>query len=276
MNEILYEMPFSTMHPSGYAQQTAITGVEKIDTANSNLDGSGTVVPVLTGGRSTIIKSIRIKSTVDTTQGMIRLFLKKPASTPVITLLREIPVPTTTKSAVQPAFEAILQGNFFVGENIALMFSTQKSEEFNIVVEAIDREYPAEIPNDCCDTTNYFSTTGLGVISTANANLDGTGAIVDIYTCQHNGTNINNVVVKAMGSTAEGMVRLYIKKTGTGAYFLFTEIYIPSTTQTNIVPSFEKTIPLNLCLQEGFTIAASTEIANSFSISIEGETWLYP
>ena len=57
-------------------QYTANTGKVLISTANSNLDGTGTLGTVLTAASNgTLIKAITVKAQVNTTEGMVRLFL---------------------------------------------------------------------------------------------------------------------------------------------------------------------------------------------------------
>lgn len=84
-------------------QYTANTGCVTISTANSNLDGTGTLGTVLTGASNgTLIKSIIVKAQTNTTQGMIRLFVNGGGATE---LIAEIEVPAVTKSSTDPSYE---------------------------------------------------------------------------------------------------------------------------------------------------------------------------
>ena len=59
-------------------QYTPNTGLATINTANSNVDGSGTLGTVLTADankKGTFIKSVTVKASTDTAQGMVRLFI---------------------------------------------------------------------------------------------------------------------------------------------------------------------------------------------------------
>ena len=58
-------------------QYVANTGMQTISTANSNLDGTGTLSSaILTGSANgTLIKTVTVKAQVTTTQGMVRLYI---------------------------------------------------------------------------------------------------------------------------------------------------------------------------------------------------------
>lgn len=76
-------------------QYTANTGIVTISTANSALDGTGTLGLVLTAsGYGTLIKTITVKSRqTTTTQGMVRIFLFDGANYRII---QEIEIPANT------------------------------------------------------------------------------------------------------------------------------------------------------------------------------------
>ncbi|MFZ1331203.1 MAG: hypothetical protein WAR83_03395, partial [Flavobacteriales bacterium] len=58
-------------------EQVAVTSMNDIDTANSNLDGTGTLGTIVTGTlNGTRINSLSIKAIGNTDNGMIRLFIK--------------------------------------------------------------------------------------------------------------------------------------------------------------------------------------------------------
>lgn len=61
-------------------------------------------------------------------------------------------------------------------------------------------------------TPNFVGTAriGIGQVSTANTNRDGTGTIVDVITGVAAGTRINEVVVQATGDPADSIVTLYL------------------------------------------------------------------
>lgn len=82
----------------------ALLGSVQATVANAGLDGTGTVVTVVTGNaEGTRIDLVRVKATVATTAGMIRLFLDDGVN---VRLLHEIPVTAITPGANVAAFAA--------------------------------------------------------------------------------------------------------------------------------------------------------------------------
>lgn len=125
--------------------------------------------------------------------------------------------------------------------------------------------------------TQYTANTGMVKISTANANLDGTGTLGTVITGAGNGTLIKNVIIKATGtgatSTAQGMVRLFI--TDGANTRLLTEVEIPAMGQSSTDPTFETVLPLNFKLKSGAVLKASTQNANGFNVIAEGLNYGY-
>ncbi len=276
------------MHDCGcndYSLLTANTQISNITVGNTSLTGSGNVTAILTaGGNGTIVKSVIIKATGPVTRGMIRLFVgTSNAST--ISLYKEIPISTEPQLANTPTpapflttFEMTLSGGLKLLSGYKLYASTQNSESFNVIVEALDWAYPAALPDSCCNYKQDTAATGLGTISTANTNLNGSGAIVAIFTAPtapSNGTLIKTITIKALQSTNLGMIRLFISPNAT-TYSLMKEISIPESVQSGFDPSFKIVLEENFCLQAGYTIGAATQIGQSFAITVEGIDWNYP
>jgi len=104
-------------------------------------------------------------------------------------------------------------------------------------------------------------------IATANTNRDGTGTIGTLITGVAAGTRIVEIVVKAVGTTTAGMVRVYIHD-GTTA-FLFDEISVAAvaspgaSTQTTRV----STLYNNLILpSSSWSVRVSTHNAESINV----------
>ncbi len=257
-------------------QYTANTGKILISTANSNLDGTGTLGTVLTAASNgTLIKTINIKAQVSTTEGMVRLFIYDGTNT---RLIQEIPVPTVTKSATTPAFEYKWSCNIPLKATWVLKASTQNAEGFSVTAEGLDWAYYASSVRP--ESTNFTANTGMAVISTANSNLDGTGTLGTILTAGASasgwkGTRIENISFKATGNVTKGMIRLFIN--GGGTTNLLTEIPVPLLTKSATEPSFMFTTNLGgFELQADYILKASTENAESFAIVVEGNDWKYP
>lgn len=113
---------------------------------------------------------------------------------------------------------------------------------------------------------------GIGAISTANTNRDGSGTIVDIVTGATNGTRISKITVNATVTTTAGMVRLFIYDGST--YFLYREILVPAITVSASVAGFSYVLELlgerALILPNNWKLSASTHNAHTFHVTAEG------
>jgi len=257
-------------------QYTANTGMVTISTANSNLDGTGTLGTVLTGASlGTLIKTVRIKAQGNTTHGMVRLFVYDGSSTKLIT---EVEVPAVTKSGTYPAYEAFVPINYILESGGILKASTQNAETFNVIAEGMDYAYYGTVRPD---STKYAANTGIAVITTANTALDGTGTlntnIWDVLTAASSGTTIQSVTVKAIVSTTAGMVRLFIYD-GTNTKLL-TEIKVDAVTKSAVAHSYSQRIDFNgidFVLKSGWKLRATTQNSETFNVIAEGLDWTYP
>jgi hypothetical protein len=152
----------------------ASLGIVVINTANSNLDGTGAVSSVVTGSTNgTIVKSLIIKAQTDTSLGMVRLYRKISTGN---RLVKEVDVPATIKSGRDKSFCRVVPMNLFLESGEELLASTENSDTFNIIAECLNVTYSA--------TTNYLGTSleyiangGLGVVDTTNSSLNGSGTI---------------------------------------------------------------------------------------------------
>jgi hypothetical protein len=120
-------------------------GMVTISTANSNLDGTGTLGTVLMAGSGTVgsssgtlIKSITIKAQANTSLGMVRFFITSGANT---RLISEVQVPAVIKSASTPSFEVKVDTDYVLFAGNVLKASTQNGDTFNIIAEGIDWNY---------------------------------------------------------------------------------------------------------------------------------------
>lgn len=84
--------------------RTPVLGQAEISTANTNLDGTGTIVAVVNGGTDGVrVDHIEVKAEGTTTAGMVRLFLSFDGGT-TWHLWREIDVTALTPGATQQSF----------------------------------------------------------------------------------------------------------------------------------------------------------------------------
>lgn len=261
-------------------QYTANTGIAVISTANSNLDGStGTYGTVLTspssGFSGTYVKTVTIKAQGNTTHGMIRLFVYDGVTT---RLIREIEVPSVTKSSTDPAFEITVPLDLHLEPSGVLKASTQNAETFNVIAEGQDWTYYTSSVRP--ESTKYNADqAGMVTISTANSNLDGSGTLGTVFTASagNKGALISSVVLKAQANTTPGMIRLFIND-GTNSRLL-TEVQVPAVTKSATAQSFFHKLDFGgrgFALQKSYSLRASTENAESFNIFAEILEWTYP
>lgn len=258
-------------------QYTAKTGIVQISTANINLDGTGTTGALISAGAyGTLIKNIFIKATVTTTKGMVRIFIENPSRTD-IRLLKEVEVPAITQAGIRPTFEITVPMNFTLSSGYTLRASTQNAQSFNVFAEGLDWSYYTTTVRQ--DTTKYAPKFGSTIISTANTNLNGTGTIGTVYAAgvspTYNGSSISTINIKSTVNVTPGMIRIFINNGTTS--FLFKEIIVPSVTVSATDQSFNKTIPFedDFDLQPGYSIGASTQLAQSSNVFAEGNDWNY-
>lgn len=115
--------------------------VAQVSAANTNRDGTGTVVDLITGvAAGTRINKITVKGIATTTAGMVRIYFYDGTNT---RLYREVIVTAITPSAFVKTFsEEILFSDadapILVGTGHKLQASTHNAETFNIIVEAGD------------------------------------------------------------------------------------------------------------------------------------------
>lgn len=258
-------------------QYTANTGCVTISTANSNLDGTGTTGDVLTassaaGMKGCIIKSVTIKAQVSTTQGMIRLFVSGGGATE---LIAEIEIPAVTKSATDPSYELHMETNYAIKAGYILKAATQNAEAFNIIAEGLDWKYYTTSVRP--ESANYTANTGIGQVTTANSNLNGTGDFGNVLTAASNGTNIQSVTVKSIVNTSAGMIRLFIYDGSTN--YLYKEIPVPAVTKSGTAHSFSAREIFggnDFALESGFILKASTQVGETMNVIAEGLDWAYP
>jgi hypothetical protein len=118
-------------------------------------------------------------------------------------------------------------------------------------------------------TQPAFATTpriGMGQVSTANTNRDGSGTLVDIITGVAAGTRIAEVVVNATVTTTAGMVRLYLFD-GTNNR-LFDEVAIAAATPSASVKATRVSVTYaNLVLPSAsWKLKASTHNAEAINV----------
>jgi hypothetical protein len=112
---------------------TVRTAQAQVSTANTNRNGTGTIVTVFTAGSNgSRIDDIYITATATTTAGVVRLFLNDGTNT---YLFDEILVTAITPSTTVSVFQAVLLNQAIVlATGWSLRASTNNAETFNIQV----------------------------------------------------------------------------------------------------------------------------------------------
>jgi hypothetical protein len=115
-----------------------VMGYGETGTANTNRDGTGTIVDLLTGDTDgTRVDMVTIKNTVTTTAGMIRFYLHNGAA---YQLLHEENVTALTPSGTVQAFEAtwIPARPWILPSGYKLAFSTHNAENVDVCAHGCD------------------------------------------------------------------------------------------------------------------------------------------
>lgn len=114
---------------------------------------------------------------------------------------------------------------------------------------------------------------GVGEISVANTNLDGSGTLVTVATGTPNGTQIDLIRVKAIVTTTIGMVRLFIEDGGVTFTALWLEIPVTAAVPADDTEAFSADIDLTanpLDLPDGYKLRASTEKGEAMTVFAHG------
>lgn len=112
---------------------------------------------------------------------------------------------------------------------------------------------------------------GIGQISVANTNRDGTGTIATVFSAGANGSRIDRINIQATATTTSGMVRLFIHD-GVNACLYHEEPIGAAVPSSNVAASFATCDPITyptkfpLVLPSGYSLRASTEKAESFNV----------
>jgi len=248
----------------------ANNGFVNISTANSNLDGTGTLGTVLTAASSpsngTTISSIIIKATGDTSEGMVRLFTYDGTN---YFLWKEVYIPENTATTVVESFQASIVEELSLNPGETLLASTQNAEGFNVFANASDWTNCTCSNTGTCAEDRSLGQTGFVAISSANTNRDGTGNISNMIVAPTgitamNCTQILKIGVKATATVSEGLIGIYIYNGTT--YYLIWEVPVSAATQTGVEPAYETQVYLRIGLKTGYAIGVSTQISNSFNV----------
>lgn len=125
-------------------------------------------------------------------------------------------------------------------------------------------------------TVKLISQVGVAQVTTANTNLDGTGALVSLFVGAGTyGSAITSITVKATGNTTPGMVRIFLRDLSSNTYLLEEFRVYPNDLNSNygIVESYSSTLvfPMGTFkVAAGWTLFASTQNSETFNVIAEG------
>lgn len=118
-------------------------GQALVNTANTNRDGTGSLGSVITGATNgTRVDRVVVKASVNTTNGMVRLFIYDGAS--VYTLYDEVPVNPINVSAQVAGFKSTLSSPdlsapyLVLPNGYILKAGTHNAEMFHVTAQAFD------------------------------------------------------------------------------------------------------------------------------------------
>jgi len=110
---------------------------------------------------------------------------------------------------------------------------------------------------------------GVGLVSTANTNTNGSGTLVTVMSAGSSGTKVNEILVQASSTVTAGMVRIFVFD-GTTNY-LFDEFPVAATIPSSSSSAYRLyKVYDNLVLPSGYSLRASTSNAESFNVMIWG------
>lgn len=123
---------------------TANTGTGVVSVANTNRNGTGTLVDILTtaittASVGTLVKKVTIKGRANATRGMVRLFMFDGTNT---RLIEEFDIEALVQVNIQPTFEVSYDVDWSLGTGLTIRASTDKAEPFVVAIEALDLTYP--------------------------------------------------------------------------------------------------------------------------------------
>lgn len=145
---------YTTLVRPESTQYVANTGLALAATANTNLDGSGTLVTPLTAAsteyKGCCIDSVTIKAIGATeTRGMVRLYIQNSGGTAASNtfLLTEIVIPNgENPSGTFQSFEhkIVFPDKLQIAPGYKICASTEVGESYTIIVDAMDWKYPSD------------------------------------------------------------------------------------------------------------------------------------
>lgn len=114
-----------------------------LDTANPNLDGTGSIVTLYSSPGSpaygSVVETVRIQSLNAVQMGMVRFFIKSSEEGAQWKLLKELPIPEMPDSQVPyPLYNGSLDLNLTLQNGWMLGVSSENNTYFNVFAFGLD------------------------------------------------------------------------------------------------------------------------------------------
>lgn len=113
-----------------------------------------------------------------------------------------------------------------------------------------------------------------GPLKTANAAKDGTGTVLSVATGNTNGTYIDRIIARPVGTNTASVLRVFVNIGATNATIgnncLIAELALPATTLTEVAAQPDYVLSLGLVLPSGYKILVTlgTTVAAGYVIGV--------
>jgi hypothetical protein len=118
--------------------------------------------------------------------------------------------------------------------------------------------------------------TSWGKLTTANTNYDGTGTVTELFTAGVNGSRIDSIKVKPLGTNVATVLRLFVNngsdpETPDNNSLIF-ELTLPETTASQVASLAEYQEVLDFAIPAGYKLYGSlgTEVASGYQVTVFG------
>jgi len=111
-------------------------------------------------------------------------------------------------------------------------------------------------------------------ITAANTAVDGTGTVATVYTAGSNGSRLDGIKVRALGTNVATVLRIFINNGSTNATpannVLFMERAIAATTLSQTSELADTWIPMDISLPAGYVVNVVIGTAVSAGLMVTG------
>jgi hypothetical protein len=115
-----------------------------------------------------------------------------------------------------------------------------------------------------------------GPLLSANTAMDGTGFVAPVFTAGTNGSYLQRLIARPVGTNVASVLRVFVNNGSTNATqannVLIGELTLPATTATAVAAMQPVELPLNFALPAGYVINVTlgTAVAAGYRVSLIG------